>query len=398
MIKDLELLIPRFGRQMSKDKSYPLENIVPAGGHSGISGYYLFLPRILQALLSAKGDKTLYNINISGVLVKPLDDFLAFMKKKGGKKVISKTTGDYTFVWEESYVDINFDHKSHNIFISGMTLDWQLAHMSQELENDFISKVKTNLVFTIIQSGGDLAISNMGDGSSPLIKDNYLPEVLEEIEFVIKSFGRTPPAGRICILNGEPGTGKTHLIRSMLMRMDCVFLIVPSNMIESLDKPQFVPLLINIKNTHEKPIIMIIEDGDVCLVPRKNDNISTITSLLNLSDGIMGSIIDIKMIISTNAEITEMDQAILRPGRLCRNIHVGPLPYQQANQVYQRLMKDDAVSLKDKRYYTLAEIYDMVNNWDALPPSSNNHKRVIGFASTITNEDRLMNKGGKIGF
>jgi ATP-dependent 26S proteasome regulatory subunit len=272
--------------------------------------------------------------------------------------------------------------------------------MNPELEATYVSKIKKNLVFTIVKlPSGAFDIKSMGDGSSPLIADNYLPEVIEDVDFVIKSFQKVPPAGRICILNGEPGTGKTHLIRSILTQLDCVFLIIPSNMIESLDKPEFTPLLMKVKDEHEKSVIMIIEDGDVCLVPRENDNISTIASLLNLSDGIMGSIIDIKMIISTNANIEEMDRAILRPGRLCRNIHVGALPYEQANRVYRRLMKDDKVRLEDKRHYTLAEIYDRFNNIDTAPSQSASDKRVIGFTpSTKSNDNRTMNKGSKIGF
>jgi ATP-dependent 26S proteasome regulatory subunit len=239
----------------------------------------------------------------------------------------------------------------------------------------------------------------MGNASSPFIPSNYLPQVIEDVDFVIKAFGKSPPTGRICILNGEPGTGKTHLIRSMLMQLDCVFLIVPSNMIEALDKPELAPLLIKTKNDYEKPIIMIIEDGDVCLVPRKNDNISAIAALLNLSDGIMGAIIDIKMIISTNAAIKDMDQAIMRPGRLCRNIHIGPLPYEQANQVYQRLMKDDSAKLDSRRYYTLAEIYDKFNNIDVVATSNGTAKtkQPIGFSRSVADEKQIMNSG-KIGF
>lgn len=383
---------------MPKTKSYSLNNIIQAGNWNNSSGAAtLFSPRIYQALLSANGKKVMSNIHSSGVLTKSVGDLLEFFASKGGKLVISHSTGDYAFLWDDSYIAIDYNKKSNAISIAGLTLDPELAKVSTELEAGYISKVKKNLVFTIIKTSTGFDIKSLGDGSSPLMTDNYLPEVLEDIDFVIKSFSKTPPAGRICILNGEPGTGKTHLIRSMLMQLDCVFLIIPSNMIDSLDKPEFTPLLMNIKNEHEKPIILIIEDGDVCLVPRKNDNISTIASLLNLSDGIMGAIMDIKMIISTNADIGEMDAAILRPGRLCRNIHVGPLPYEQANRVYQRLMNDPNIRLEQKRYYTLAEIYDRFNNIDSLPSVSNN-KRVIGFTSPIKSDDnRVMNKG-KIGF
>jgi ATP-dependent Zn protease len=160
-----------------------------------------------------------------------------------------------------------------------------------------------------------------------------------------------------------------------------------------------MPLLLDIKDNHEKPIIMIIEDGDICLVPRKNDNISSITSLLNLSDGILGTIMDIKMIISTNADIEEMDQAILRPGRLCKNIHVGSLEYEQANRVYRRLMQKEDVSLEFRKRYTLAEIYDKFNNIDLENASKSQVKQVIGFGMPLQESpDRTLNSAKKIGF
>lgn len=384
---------------MPKAKSYSLDHIISAGSWAYSSGAYLFTPMVLQATMSNPGVKVLRNITISGMLIKSIDDIHTYMKGKGGKLAISKTTGDYTYVWEDTFVDINYNKKANTVSITGLTCDPELAKISKDLEETYVTKVKKNLIFTIVQGSSGLEIRNMGDGSSPLITDNYLPEVIEDVEFVVNSFKKSPPAGRIAILNGEPGTGKTHLIRSMLQQLDCVFLIVPSNMIDSLDKPAFVPLLMSIKNEQEKPIILIIEDGDVCLVPRKSDNISTIASLLNLSDGIMGAIIDIKMIISTNAEIRDMDAAIMRPGRLCRNIYVGPLPYEQANKVFKRLMGDENVNLDFQRLYTLAEIYDRYNTRDMTQGSSlPTTKKVIGFSAPIkSDESRVMNKS-KIGF
>lgn len=379
---------------MSEKEDYSLDHISQVGNWSiYTTGTALYLPKLLQSLLSSD-DKVLQNISVNGVLTKPLDELKAFMVSNGGRLTVSKKTGDYVYLWEDySFINIDFSEKSKNIGISGYTTDQSLIDMAVVLEKDFVTKVKTNLIFSIVRTSSSLEIRSMGDGSSPLIKDNYLPEVLADVDHVIASFTKSPPGGRIAILNGEPGTGKTHLIRSILTRMDCVFLIIPSNLIDSLDKPEFMPLLLGIKNEHEKPVIMIIEDGDTCLVPRKSDNISTISALLNLSDGILGSIIDIKMIISTNAEIRDMDQAIMRPGRLCRNIHVGPLPYEQAQKVYRRLMKDEAVKLEYKKFYTLAELYDMANNLDSvsIKPQQQNARRVIGFNSSPVERDLTVN-------
>jgi hypothetical protein len=389
---------------MSKDKSYSLDHIIPAGNYAYFSGKDICMPTMIQSLLSSKGDKFIQQVSGHGILTNSLDELLLVIQNNGGKKIIhndSCGSGIYTFIWEDSFMDIIFDSKNKSINMNGYFLDPKLVKMFSILKDNFISTSKTNLVFVIIQNKDELEIRNMGNGSSPLIADNYLPETLHGIDFVIKSFQKDPPGGRICILNGEPGTGKTHLIRSILSQLDCVFLIVPSNLVESLDKPNFVPLLIQTKKDWDKPIILVIEDGDTCLVPRENDNISTITSVLNLSDGIMGAMLDIKMIISTNADIQNMDKAIMRPGRLCRNIYVGPLPYEQSNRIYQRLMKNENVQLECRRSYTLAEIYDQVNNIDTLQNNTyfNTNKRVVGFIQPQTyNQDQTLNVGSKIGF
>lgn len=378
---------------MSK-KEYPLDNIQSIGSYFyTLNGNVLHLPKLLQAVLSS--DKNvLRNFRVSGVLVKELNELLDVIKKHKGRLLIEKDTGDYAFGWEDnSYLDVDFNVKNKAIGITGFFLNDTLTSLKELLSKDFVSKTKTNLIFSIIRTSSGFDIKNMGDGSSPLIKDNYHPDVIEDMEFVVSSFKKSPPNGRICILNGEPGTGKTHLVRAFLKELDCVFLIVPSNLIDSLDKPEFMPLLLNVKNEHDKPIIMVIEDGDVCLVPRKNDNISTIASLLNLSDGILGSIIDIKMIITTNAEIKHMDQAIMRPGRLCKNITVGPLPYEQANKVYQRII-NSSNTLKYQKFYTLAELYNIANNIGVTQPSHSSPQphKVIGFQSREVEYDITVNK------
>ena len=379
---------------------YPLENIHQAGVYqyyisSPAYGGTLLMPKIVAELVGSNRNKKLSYWDTSGILTKDISALHALIEAQGGKCVLQKETSDFVYAWEGSYSIISFDKKDSSITLSCIGLDPKLIEFFKSIEAEYISKVKKNLIFSIIKTATGLDIKSLGNGHSPLIEGNYLPKVLEDMQYVITTFQKDPPPGRIAILNGEPGTGKTHLIRSMLSQLDCVFLIIPSNLIDSLDKPDFLPLLIAVKEKHEKPIVMIIEDGDTCLVPRRGDNISTIASLLNISDGIIGSLIDIRVVISTNAYIDQVDRAILRPGRLCKQIHVGPLPFEQANKVYQRLMNDPALSLEHSKEYTLAEIYDRFNTRDSEPAAHHNFgsKRPIGFnANHSNNTDRTLNK------
>lgn len=376
-------------------KEYSLDNIFAAGSSwPAIDANSLFLPNILQRLLSNPLELKMSHRGASGTITTSIEDIRERCVKGGGHLILEKDlTGDYIYLWKDSYITIDYNKKANSVILGGYHLDPRVGELIQEIEKDCTTKTKKNLVFSIVQTQSGLEARSMGDGSSPLIEDNYNPEVLTDIEYVIDAFKKTPPPGRIFILNGEPGTGKTHLIRSMLTQLDCIFLIVPSNLIDSMDKPNFMPLLMRVRDEHEKPIIMVIEDGDTCLVPRKSDNISAIAALLNLSDGILGSIMDIRMIISTNANIKDVDEAISRPGRLVKQTYVGPLPYEKANKRYQQLMKDETVSLdKSQKEYVLAQIYSIVNNKDAPVTFTPAPKRVIGFSSRINDDLLTVNK------
>lgn len=366
-------------------------NVIPAGQSIyGINSVGLYLPRALKYHLDT--NCPLDTKHVSGTLSISIDEFGKFMEGQGGIRGVCQSDSEYNYLWDYSFINYSYNKKTNSISISGYLMRPELIELMKTIENTFVSKSKKDLVFSIVKSSFGLDIKNMGNGSSPLVKDNYNPEVISDLNAVIESFKSATPSGRICILNGEPGTGKTHLVRFMLSAIDNVYLIVPSNLIAALDSPEFLPLLLRVKENHEKPIILIIEDGDSCLAPRKSDNISSITSLLNLSDGILGSIIDIKMVITTNAQIKDMDQAIMRPGRLCKNIDVGALPYGRANARYRQLMENTEVSLEYKKFYTLAEIYNVFNVKDkeaatssspTTSTTSSGSRRMIGFQSGI---------------
>jgi len=383
---------------------YSADNIIPVGHHAYLDSDYIFRPLLIKKILDCNGEKVHEDFSCNGTLIKPINEVTDYILSRGGKLVISSGAGfnnKFIFKWEDAYLALSFNKKNNSISFSMCTLDHDLLNIEDYIKLNFITETKINQVYTIMNGSSGLYIESLGDGSSQLFEDNYTSEVIEDYRFVIDSFKKNPPNGRICILNGEPGTGKTHLIRSFLSELDNIFLIVPSNLISSLEKPDFLPLLVKIKNDYKKPIIMIVEDGDTCLVPRKSDNISTIAALLNISDGILGSLIDIKIIISTNANIKDMDEAIMRPGRLCKQIHVSALDSEQANRVYQRIINDSSKTLEHRKVgYTLAEIYHRANNLNNPTTIANKinseSKRTIGFHSRTESQDlKALNVAGK---
>lgn len=99
---------------------------------------------------------------------------------------------------------------------------------------------------------------------------------------------------------------------------------------------------------------------------------SLIQSLLNLGDGILGSLLDIRIVATTNADELRLDKAVTRPGRLSKMIDVNVLDPLTAQRIFRRLLPDadfpveinGSTNPKDFNV-TLAEVYALArkNGW-----------------------------------
>lgn len=197
---------------------------------------------------------------------------------------------------------------------------------------------KKGLVFTLARGMGGYSISRLGAAGTPAERGNYAPNTLADYDHVVSDLSTNAPCGRLVILSGAPGTGKSFLVRSLLTAVPtAAFILVPPHLVEGLGGPDILPALTSAKSEFPGPIVIIIEDADRCLVKRDGDNMNSIASMLNLGDGILGSVLDIRILATTNAATLEMDAATRRRGRLCRHLEVGPLPPEYASKALHRL-------------------------------------------------------------
>lgn len=232
-------------------------------------------------------------------------------------------------------------------------------------------------VHVLISTSDGPEFKSMGVAGEKLIRENYSKSVLKGYDRMVADLTSKSPNGRVAILDGEPGTGKTYLVRGLLDEVkDVVFVIVPSNLVEQMAQPGMIPSLIKLhKERNEKPMCFIIEDADEVLAPRAADNMSGVSSILNLGDGILGKLLDVHIVATTNAKKTELDPAIMRPGRLSVSIEVGALERDEAEEVYKRLTGKE---MKFKIPATLAEIYQLARDEGWTAPRE---KGKMGFQS-----------------
>lgn len=153
----------------------------------------------------------------------------------------------------------------------------------------------------------------------------------------------------LAIIHGKPGTGKTTILRKMITdnRYKRNFILMDKNMFNNMTDRDFMMYLIDHSGS-----VLIFEDCEAMLVKREEGN-SKIDTILNISDGILGDMLNLKIICTFNAEMIDIDEALLRKGRLKYIYEMKPLEHDKAVALAKKVgidpetLPDGPVSLAD---------------------------------------------------
>ena len=160
----------------------------------------------------------------------------------------------------------------------------------------------------------------------------------------------------LSILEGKPGTGKTSYLRHLMgvLKETHRFYFIPPASMGMLSNPKFIGFWAKERSSHVgKKLVVILEDADAVLMTRGSDNRDEVSALLNLSDGMLGDFLSLHIICTINCKISDIDQALLRPGRLISHRKFERLDPDQALRLANHLGK----SLPEKGDYSLAEVF-----------------------------------------
>ena len=202
----------------------------------------------------------------------------------------------------------------------------------------------------VTQMGYDLSDFELIPVDDFSIDEQYNDDFKDESE-KIENFVKTEQSG-IIILHGEKGTGKSTYINHLITENpDKMFVYFPSALISLLGEPNFTDFFPRLKNS-----ILILEDCENALRSRESiGGNPVVNQLLNLSDGLLKSL-GIKFICTFNAPPEEIDEAILRKGRLFSKYEFDKLNAEKSSALLSKLygkeiVVDEPMSLADIYYY-----------------------------------------------
>ena len=159
----------------------------------------------------------------------------------------------------------------------------------------------------------------------------------------------------LVLLHGEPGTGKTTYIKWLVgqLNKNKKVIFVPPFLTESITSPEFVPFLAKYTDS-----VLVIEDAERVVSDRVSGSGSSIgvSNILNMTDGIMGDVMNIQIICSFNMNRNKIDPALLRKGRLIAEHKFDALDVESTNNLLKHLGHEQTTT----KSMTLADIYNIV--------------------------------------
>jgi hypothetical protein len=124
-------------------------------------------------------------------------------------------------------------------------------------------------------------------------------------------------------------------------------LFLPPNIAGNLTDPGFIDLLVDNPNS-----VVIIEDAENIIMDRKSSPNSSVSNLLNISDGLLADFLNVQLICTFNSSLTMVDTALMRKGRLIAKYEFGKLNVVKAQRLSNRLGFETIIN----RPMTIAEI------------------------------------------
>ncbi len=270
------------------------------------------------------------------------------------QKIIPIVIDDNKFVLE-----LLSDYESLSVVILSNAVNEGIYNYFTESIKKFkkpITEIKGNTFFTITAcSYGGFDLENLSIKNDLLslddLYDNYNEDFIKADEIIKEAISENYKG--LILLHGIPGSGKTSYIKHLITHGSKRKIVyIPTHLTGSISSPEFISF-VKEKLTNS---VLVIEDAEQVLITRDDieSHKAAVSNILNMTDGILADALNLLIIGTFNTDMENIDEALLRKGRLKLQYKFDNLTTEKTNYLTNKLYGKTV----DKAM-TLADIYNL---------------------------------------
>jgi hypothetical protein len=295
-------------------------------------------------------------------LIEWIETHLDYKQKHSFRKLHVETQ-------EYQYDDIFYALEDNiAIRVSGLVTDILYLQPDQAKAEKLVDSIKglkldkkKNEIGMVVYSEGHLHTRYIDFKKPELELGRHYNDDLDGLHDKFLSFLNTHDKSGLILFHGIPGTGKSTYIRHLITSVDKNVIFMTPELAGNLGSPEIAKYLL-----HHRNCVFVIEDAEQLIISRERERNSSISAILNLTDGILGESLNIQIIATFNTDLYNIDKALLRKGRLHALYEFKPLEAGKSAKLLAELGHTDA---EVSRPMTLAEIFNYdETNYEILKP------------------------------